>query len=296
MNEIVGQLSNREIALLVWLAIFLVAIIAYRPTRQSLGPFIRLIFFSKISLVLFAMLAYVTFIVVIFYWLHLSHWWMLKDALFWLFGTAIILLFNTDKATEEDHYIRKIALDNLKFAVVLDFVINLYVFDLAVELVLLPFLAALAMLSVVAATKDEYKLVKRLINWVTAAIGFGFVLYAVISVLANPRSFATVKNLEDFLTPIVLTLTFLPFIYAVALYSAYERLFTRVSFRLYDNNELLTHAKRQIISACRLRLSKVNRFAEDFVHKLGGVGSRAEVSDIISDFKVAAATDSQDAS
>src|ERR1019366_1781863 len=127
------------------------------PNATTIGPLLTLIVFSKVKVVLLAMLAYVSFVVLIFHWLHLGHRWMLKDALFWFFGTAIIVLFTTNQAGKEKHYIRKIALDNLKFAVVLDFVVNLYVFNLAVELVLLPFLAMLAMLSVVAVTKDEYK-------------------------------------------------------------------------------------------------------------------------------------------
>ena len=255
------------------------------PNATTIGPLLTLIFFSKVSVVLLAMLAYVSFVVLIFHWLHLGHRWMLKDALFWFFGTAIIVLFTTNQAGKEKHYIRKIALDNLKFAVVLDFVVNLYVFNLAVELVLLPFLAMLAMLSVVAVTKDEYKPAKKLINGITAVIGFGFILYALVSVLADPRGFATMKNLEDFLTPIALTLTFLPFVYGVALYGAYGELLVRVGFRIHDDKELLGYAKWQIILACRFRLRSVNRFAKDFVHKLGGAGSREEVSDVLNAFR-----------
>jgi hypothetical protein len=294
MSAAVGQLNNREIALLVWLAILLAVIVAYKPTRQSLGPLIRLILFSKITVVLLLMLGYVALIAYLFYLLHLSHWWMLKDALFWLFGSAIILLFNVNKAVEEDHYIRKIALGNLKFAVVLAFIINLYVFNLAVELILLPFLATLAMLSVVAATKDEYKPARRLINGTVGVIGFGFLLYAVIRILTDPRGFATIKNLQDFLMPVILTLAFLPFLYGVAVYCAYEQLLTHVGLWICDDKDLSAYAKRQIIWSCRLRLARVRHFAHGFVYKVGGAKSRAEVSVVIHDFKAAAASGKDD--
>ena len=285
MNEATSQLSNREIALLIWLAVFLVGVIVYRPTRRSLGPLFKLIFFSKVSIILLFMLAYVSFIALILHWLSLAHWWMLKDALFWFFGTAIILVFNTNKAAEEEHYFKKLALDTLTFAVVLDFIVNLYTFNLAVELVLMLFLAIVAALAAVAATKDEYKPAKKFLNGVLVVVGFGLLSYSLAKIFADLRSFATVKNLEDFLTPISLTLTLLPFLYGVALYSAYEWAFVQVGFRVHDDKDLLAYTKRQVILACQLSPRRVHRFTKDFVHKLGGVEGHGEVREVINEFK-----------
>jgi len=285
MNEAVSQLSNREIALLIWLAVLLITVLAYRPTRQLLVPLFKLIFFSKVSVVLLAMLGYLSFVSLLFHWLHLAHWWMLKDALFWFFGTGVILLLNANREAKANRFVRKIALDSFKFAVILDFVVNLYVFNLAIELILVPFLAALAMLAVVATTKDEYKREKKLINTAIIAIGLGFLTYALVNILAHPSGFFAMKNLEDFLTPIVLTLVFLPFLYGAVLYAAYGDLLIRVNFRIHDG-ELRTYAKRQIVMACQFRLSRVNRFAKDFTHNLGGVGSSGEVLNVINAFKV----------
>ena len=290
MNEITSQLSNREIALLIWLAVLFIFILAYRPTRQFLGPLSKVVFFSKVSVALLAMLAYVSFTALIFHWLGLAHWWMIKDALFWFFGTAVVLLFNTSQASKEDHFIRRIALDNLKFAVVLDFILNLHVFNLAVEIILLPFLAMLAMLAVAASIKAEYKTERKFINRIIAAIGLGLLIYALVTIVDDPRSFATAKNMEDFLTPIVLTLALLPFVYAAALFGAYGEMFVQVSFRIHDE-KLLAYAKRQIVLACQFKLGKVNRFAKDFVHKLGGVKSRGEVLEVINAFRVSTSSE-----
>lgn len=284
MHEVLSQLSNREIALLIWLVIFLVALVAYRPARESLRPLLELIFFSKITVSLIAMLVYVALVIVAFAKVGLWHLWMVKDTLFWLFGTAIILLGNTTKTAEEEHYFKKLALDNLKFAVVLDFVLNLYVFNLFVELLLLPVLAFLAMLAVVAGTKDEYAPVKKLISAVTALIGFGFLLYAVVSMTHNFHDFATLKNLEDFLVPIVLTLTFLPFVYGMALFSVYELLFVRLDLPLRNNQELAAYTKRQVFKVCGLRLRKVNRFANEFANKVGMLSTEADVRDVMNEF------------
>src|SRR6266568_782465 len=232
MNQVTGELTNRDIALLVWLGVLLIGALVYRPAREGLGSILKLLLFSKLGVGLLALLAYEALVVSVFYRLGLWHWWMLKDALFWLFGSAAILFFNTTKATEEKHYFRKAALDNFKFAVILAFIINLYVFNLVTELILLPVVTSLAMLGAVAASKHEFEPVKKLVNWTMVGIGITFLVYAVINITTNFHDFATVKDLEGFLTPIVLTLTLLPFAYLLGLDSAYESLFVQVGFRI----------------------------------------------------------------
>ena len=201
------------------------------------------------------------------------------------FWNCCHLVLNTTKATEEKHYFRKVALDNFKFAVVLTFIINLYVFNLITELLLVPVVAFLAMLGAVAATKTEFKPAKRLINGIMAAIGIAFVAYAVVGIATNFHGFATLKNFEDFMTPVVLTLTLLPFIYFLALYSAYESLFVWLGMRLGSDKQHIACVKRQIISACRFRLSRVGRFRNGFAHRIGPSDSPEDIANIISSFR-----------
>jgi len=284
MNQVTGELTNRDIALLVWLGVLLIGALVYRPAREGLGSILKLLLFSKLGVGLLALLAYEALVVSVFYRLGLWHWWMLKDALFWLFGSAAILFFNTTKATEEKHYFRKAALDNFKFAVILAFIINLYVFNLVTELILVPVVTSLAMLGAVAASKHEFEPVKKLVNWTMVGIGITFLVYAVINITTNFHDFATVKDLEGFLTPIVLTLTLLPFAYLLGLDSAYESLFVQVGFRITDKR-LARYAKRQILSACRFRLSRISRFQKDFAYKIGPSDSRTDVAGVVSEFR-----------
>jgi hypothetical protein len=93
------------------------------------------------------------------------------------------------------------------------------------------------------------------------------------------------KNLEDFMTPVVLTLTLLPFAYLLALYSSYESLFVRVDIMLGPDRQLITFAKRRILSACRFRLSRVGRFSRDYAHKFGPSDSQTDIANIMNSFR-----------
>ena len=178
----------------------------------------------------------------------------------------------------------------------LTFIINLYVFNLVIELILVPLVAFLAMLGAVAVTKTEYKPVKHLINGITFAIGVALVAYAAVGIATDFHGFATLKSLQDFMTPVVLTLTLLPLAYLLALYSAYESLFVWLGMRLGSDRQLIAYAKRQIMSACRLRLSRLGRFSKDFAHKIGPADSPEDIANIVSGFRTELAASEQETS
>jgi hypothetical protein len=293
VDDFLSALSNRERALLIWLAVFVVFVAANRSTRQALGSVLKALASPRLATALLAICAYVTLVVFAAHRVHLWQWWMLKDTLFWFFGAAVVMFFNTDKARTDEHYFRNVVVENLKFAVVLDFILNLYVFNLVIELLLLPVLALLAMLTVVAGTDEKYAQLKKLLQWLAGLIGLGFLLYALASIVSDFRAFTTVRNLQDFALPIGLTVAFLPFTYALGLYSAYELLFVRMYFLLGKDPGLVRFARWQVAKACLFRLSQVRRFSNDYSAKLMTNRSRANVSGLVAAYK--SGTDVSDA-
>ena len=99
---------------------------------------------------------------------------------------------------------------------VLEFVVNLNVFDLWVELVLVPVLVIVSMLIAYSSTNAEHKRVESLLTYIAGFFGIiilGFTLY---SILTDLQAFASVDNLRDLLLAPVFTVAFLPFIYLKA--------------------------------------------------------------------------------
>src|SRR5262249_6285521 len=145
--------------------------------------------------------------------------------------------------------------------------------------------AIVAMLGAYAATQSEFKQVDNVINWVMVAFGFAFIVYVMAGIATDFHGFATLKNLEDFLAPVVLTLTLLPLAYLLGLYSAYESLFIQVNFRLGTDKQLAKYAKQQIRAACRLRVSRVGKFRKEFAYKMGPGDSREDVDRVVGGFR-----------
>lgn len=262
--------NNREIALIIWILIFLIWmlfkknfwIVFKKDLRVSLFNFLKILTSKKIIILIFSMLLYVFLII---FMLHKIGFWnvsMIKDTIFWTFGVAFIMLINSDKANKDEHFFRKILLDNIKLIIVLEFIINLYVFNLVVELILIPILFIVVMMSAFAETKKENMQVKKAMGFILVIIGICFIIFVTYNIIIDFKGFASLDNLRGFLLPPVLTTFYLPFAYFMALFMIYETFFLRINILISKNKALTKYAKRKILEECHFNLRKLNIFSK----------------------------------
>jgi hypothetical protein len=286
VNAVTNQLTNRDIALLVWLAVFIIFILVKRDIRNSVKPLLRMLFLSKITLVLLVMLAYVSLVILAGYTLGAWQPWMLKDSLYWFLGTALVVFFRVNQVSNDEHFFKKVMLESFRLAVVVDFIINLYVFNLVFELLLLPLVVFLGMLLAVSDLKPEYAQVKTLLRGLVATIGVVILVHAGMAVISDPGSLATLENLEDLLLPLVLTALLLPLVYGLALLMMYETLY--VQLKIFGRNQAIRRFTMwQIVKACNLRVSRIRQFSRRFLTDLRSADTKAEVVATIKQFRVA---------
>lgn len=255
-----NSFNNREIASIIWLLIFLIWAIFQKDIRRSLFSLLRVFASKKILSIILFMFLYVFLIVCSLYWIRFWQFSMLKDTIIWLLSVAFLTLMNTTKVDENEHYFKDVIFDNLKLIVILEFIITSYVFNLAVELILMPFLALVIMLSTFAGTKKEYNLVKKIMDNILATIGFCFIVFALFNIAADFGGFANISNFRDFMLPPILTFSYLPFIYFIALCMKYETIFVRMDF-FNLNKPINKFAKRKILTAFHFNLWKLNKFS-----------------------------------
>lgn len=233
------------------------------------------------------MVLYVSLIVSLFYKIHLWDISLLKDTILWFLGTAFIMFININKVTVENSYFKNILVDNLKLSVALEFITNLYVFNIFIELILVPIIFfTVAMITIAdSEKKKDYAQVKQILRVFLTIIGLCLLIFAFIHVFGDFKDFATVQNAKDFLLPLLLTGTFLPFIYLLALYATYESFFVRVDIWLKENKELARYTKWQVLRECRINLNKLNKFSKQSSIELMSVKNISDVTRLIRHFK-----------
>jgi hypothetical protein len=214
-------------------------------------------------------------------------WWkpqLTTDTGAWFFSTALVLMFNVEKALRQEGFLRQSFLGILKVTAFVEVFINLYVFSLPFELMLLPALTILLMLSVVAGTEERLSRVKTLVDGVVALIGFALFAYVTLQIMTNWQDFDTTGALLEFALPAWLTIGIIPFIYLVGLYMAYDG-----AFRFIDGatSERDRRCRAKLALALRLhvRIQDIAAFRFYWIHQAVNATTFGDASRAVKEFK-----------
>jgi len=192
---------------------------------------------------------------------------------------------NLNKAAEDKDYFKKILLDNLKFILILTFLINFYTLPLIIELITLPIIVIIVAMSAYAGTKKEYLTAKKFADFILSAWGIFLIIYATTQILSNYQNFFITDNFLAFLLPILLTLVLVPFLYGFAVYMTYESLFSRIDFLIGKNNkQLASFGKRKILKTFILNLKKLNKFSKNSGAQLLKINNEEDLIALIRQF------------
>ena len=195
--------------------------------------------------------------VYIFYRFRLWDTSFINDTIVWIVGVAFVMYLNVNRVNN-DEFFKKTIIDNLKLIIVLEFIINLYVFNFWVELFLVPLIAILVGVMGISSSNPENKQVESCLNTVFIVIGMGFLSYAIYNIIIDFQGFLSIDNLKKFLLPIVFTVIFLPFIYVMALYVTYDLIFRQI-MNLIKDESLARYTRQKTIFSFHLNLKYLNK-------------------------------------
>ncbi|MFA5119505.1 MAG: hypothetical protein WC695_11775 [Candidatus Omnitrophota bacterium] len=278
----IGILSNREVAIAIYLSLFVIWSIRNAPVRSALLEVMHAFLPWKVWLPLATMAGYMMLMA---FALSKAGFWDTtdaKDTLFWIVGVGAAMLFRAAKSRGSEGFFKEVVLDNLKLVAVLEFVSNAHVFPFLAELLLVPFLifvgALKAMADIQVREKPDIKLVASLLGYVLIVASLLLIGGGVYPALQDENVFLSTHTLQDFLLPAMLSALYLPFLYGWALIVAYENVFVRVDIA-NNNKELSRYFKRALLVHFHMRLNALARWSR----KVGflKVQNRSEVVELI---------------
>lgn len=259
--DIQAIFNNREIALLLWLAVIFLAVLLSK-LRKSLVPIVKILT-SKMFLIIFSLIgSYLFGIILLLKNLEVWQTSNLKDVLFWLFTVGLLLVLKINDA-KSNTYFKGIFLSAIKWTIILEFVVNLYSFSLFSEIVILPVLVFLAMTQAVAEMDEKHKVVSKFLQNVIALAGLSIFSYSLYKTVINFEAVLTFQNLVSFLLPSTITILFVPFVYFLALYSTYESYFIHLDFMTVKKDKV-KETKKLILRIANINLDKLLRIKKNF--------------------------------
>jgi hypothetical protein len=276
--------TNRDWASLFWLGLFVAWVLSKKDVRSSLADVARTAMTPKILLPTLTMFGYIAATVLVGAKLKLWNSDLFKDTVVWSFGPALVLLFSISDAGEKEHFFRRAVLNTIKYTILIEFYMNLVVLSLPVELVLVPVVTILTLLSIVTSTDDQYKSVKTLLNWVTSLIGCALLITVTTRLAHSWHRIDAAGDLRQFALPVWLTVGLLPYIYLLSLWAGYELLFLRIDFAT-DSRMSRRRAKLALLVGLNARTHRVNQFAHPWMHRVSAASSFSEAYRVVRNYR-----------
>lgn len=282
IQKFILAFNNRELAVSIWILLVVIWCISYSKIRNTFFQLIKAFFALKLVNLYILMFTYIGCMIL---GLKAFGIWKIDHislTFLWFICVAFVMLFNYQKTNDQD-YFKKSFRDNVKALLLLEFFVNLYVFNFWVELILVPTFALIGGMKAIAERNEKYETVNKLMNYILASTGSFLFLYAAYMVVIDFKNFATLKNLESFYIPILLSILFIPFVYVAALLIAYESFFIRLQFFVIEKS-ILRYVKLKTILLIHFNLWKLNKWSQ-YINMNWRFKSKEEVKEAVASFK-----------
>lgn len=276
--------NNRQWAILIWLAVAAVALLRQAELRSSLRGLIGTLLGLKLVGLWTAFAVYVGGLVLAGYTLGIWTWDLATDTFVWAVGTALVLLFKVAQHKGEPGFFRRTVLATVHWSVFVEFVVNVRVFSLPVELLLQPILFILLLLPAFAEAKPQYAQVKRLLDIVLSAIGFALLVTVVALVIRDWGQLDPTAQGLSLALPVWLTLGFLPFFAVTAIWFLLDHIYVHLRS---DTNTWRDRVRGMtaVLTTLGFNQTELRAFVGYWPRELGKTPNYTQARRVVSDFE-----------
>ncbi|QER66542.1 hypothetical protein [Paucilactobacillus nenjiangensis] len=186
-------MSNREIATVIWIIIFVIILLIVERKSDTLSvivdSFVNLLNQPVLTFIIIYQLLVLSIVSFIIYSID-GNWWLLKDYLLTVMVSGFYI-----KSKYKTNNLLQLLIGTIGISSIYTFLANKFVFSLPIELILIPIISFLTLVSVVAKSESIISVVK-FVDFFFSIIGIIIVLHIVISIFIEYKHLAHVS--EDF--------------------------------------------------------------------------------------------------
>lgn len=260
-----GIFSTREISILIWLTIIISLILIKKETRIGFLDCIKLIFGFKIAVVWLIYCLYIFLITILLTNLTIWKRIYIKDIIIWFVLVGLINYIKSITDNDFEFSLRKLVKDNISVTIIVEFIISIFTFDIILELLIVPVVTILSLLSLYSERKSNYESVYKFIDGIMSAFGL-FLAFKTIELGIDEYKYLNMKDtLISFMIPIVYSFLSIPLYYIVRLYTKYEKVFVLLPFSRVINSKVKKIRFYKIFKVCRFSIEKLEYFYKNYV-------------------------------
>lgn len=263
MEFIHNVFNNRELAIGLWLIIFVITFSFTKPGKEFVKTTLPIIFCKKFVVFYFIMASVLVSGVWALFRINYWDWSMTKDTVLWVFFVELPVCVKAIESAKNERFFFKMIKENLQIVVVIEFILSFWTFNFWIEFISFPILLICGVFLAIAQYK-KHKSVEKIFEKVFLLAGLVLLFTAIINVVKYPALIFNVETLKVFFLPMVLLILNLPVVYALALFNIYEQIFIRLKGKPEEKRKM----KWAIILFAKANLKKVYQLQKDIMRVL----------------------------
>ncbi|WP_099321453.1 hypothetical protein [Anaerococcus sp. Marseille-P3625] len=260
-----GIFSTRELSTLIWTAIIISFFMIKKDTRIIIIDGIILLFKPGIMIIFLIYFLYILIVTIFISKLSLWDRIYTKDIIIW---AVFVGLINYFRAITDENYgfnLRKLIKDNINATIIIEFIISIFTFDIKLELIIVPIVTILSVLSLYTERNSNYESVHKIVNGIMGGFGL-FLAFKTIEVGIHKYKYLNSKDtLVSFMIPIIYLFLSLPLYYIIRLFSEYETVFLSIPFSDGINPKVKRRRFFKIFKVCGFSTKKLECFYKHYV-------------------------------
>ncbi len=264
INFIVNSMNTREIAIIIWVIVFLIIIFIIKNTRKAMFNLFKSFFCTKLIFPFIGMTLYISLISYLLSQIGLLNLSLIKDVIIWFIIGAIPLFYKTSEINKKyKNFFRNSIFEFISITTIISFIYNFYTFNIIIELILVPIVLILTLLIVVSKTNEEYKNVGKMFNIFLTLIFLGLFIIFIHYLLINLNGFININTVIIYILPAILTISLFPYIYVFALYMEYDTFYLRLKVVVDDSN-VYNQVFKKVLKKYKLDFFGLMAFLSEF--------------------------------
>jgi len=246
-------LNTREQAIVLWVlaaAGFIFLTETGQKTKKELASPVKKIIASLKQRVIittyFSLLTYTLLGIIFLYRFNFWEFSLIKVTIYWYFASAITLPLKVVSSENPKKIIRAAISSTLSIPAITNIIANANSLALFFEILLFPASIILTILSI-RNSQPSQKIAKQLMVLLGALV----ILNTALGIISNPENFLNILK-KDLVTPLLLTLLYIPALITLSFYSTYEKHFIFIN-RKIENPRIRLTAKLLTIAIFNIR-------------------------------------------
>lgn len=279
LSQIVEVFNNRELALGIWSFIFLFIALLSKQIRELFNSLISIFLIKEVGITLLLFFSYIGSLSYLFHSIGFWELELMKETILWTLFVGLILIGKFSKEENQNKIFKTVLTDSLTIILVLEFIIDTYVFSFWNEIFLVAGVSILALIEVVLKLNKDSKKAHKFVEKLLSIIGLIVLGFAIYYTILDIENFLTIGTLKSFIYPVILTILSLPFFYIFVLILKYDSIFNRIKNKT-EEEKLKWKAKYIIFKHCLFSLSKLQKANEAIFYNLYMIKSDEDLKEL----------------